>query len=108
MEPTWAEKLLVGECPLCPGSRLRPRLVAKPLDVDTDLHGAGYCDCCGSYFEPPTQVEKRAGVVTPDSTMSIALGVNTLQPDGTRGEFEPSWYEVGGPEFGQLRDPDEV
>jgi hypothetical protein len=41
-DPEWAEKLLSGECPLCAGSRLRPKLVAKPLDVMTDLHGEGY------------------------------------------------------------------
>jgi len=107
MDPAWAEKLLRGECPLCSGSRLTPKLVAKPLDVATDLHGEGYCGCCGSYFEPPTAVTKRPGVVTADSSSSMSPGLNTIEPDGTRGKFDPRWYEVGGEKFGQLADPDE-
>lgn|GEM_PF-6426492 len=46
-EPSWSQKLKRGECPMCEGLLLRPKLVAKPLEVDTDLHGAGYCECCG-------------------------------------------------------------
>src|SRR5437773_9183306 len=108
MAPSWSEKLLKGECPLCNGSRLRPKLVAKPLDVETDLHGAGYCSCCGSYFEPTTVVSKRSDAVTADSSSSMAPGINTITPDGTRGEFDPRWYKVGGEKFGQLAAPDEV
>jgi hypothetical protein len=106
-DPVWAEKVTRGDCPLCQGSQLRPKLVARPLDIETDLHGAGYCSCCGSYFEPPTAVAKRAGVVTADSSSSFAPGLNTIEPDGTRGKFDPRWYEVGGEKFGQLEDPDD-
>lgn len=108
MGPHWSERLTKGECPLCAGSRLRPKLVAKPLDVDTDLHAAGYCECCGSYFVPPTAAEKRPGVVTADSFSSLSPGLNTIQPDGKLGEFDPLWYEVSGEEFGQLANPDTV
>lgn len=107
MGPEWTTKVTEGECPLCLGSRLHPKLVARPLDVQTDLHGAGYCDCCGSYFEPPTEVSKRPGVVTADSSSSFAPGLNTIQPDGTLGKFDPRWYEVGGEKFGQIAGPDE-
>jgi hypothetical protein len=93
---------------MCEGLLLRPKLVAKPLEVDTDLHGAGYCECCGGYFEPPTEAPKRPGVVTTDTTMSFAPGLNTIQPDGTRGQFAPDWYEVGGERFGQIADPDDI
>jgi len=107
MDPTWAEKLTRGECPLCEGSHLHPRLVARPLDVQTDLHGEGYCDCCGSYFQPPTEVPKRPDVVTADSSVSMSPGLNTIEPDGSRGKFDPRWYEVGGDKFGQIGDPDD-
>lgn len=46
-------------------------------------------------------------MVTADSFSSMAAGLNTIEPDGTRGEFDPRWYEVGGEEFGKLPDPDE-
>ncbi len=104
---SWAEKVTRGDCPLSQGSRLHPKLVARPLDVETDLHGAGYCACCGSYFEPPTAVPKRPGVVTADSSSSFSPGLNTIAPDGTRGKFDPNWYEVGGEKFGQIADPDD-
>jgi hypothetical protein len=106
-EPTWVEHVTTGDCPLCHGLRLSPKLVAKPLDVETDLHGEGYCGCCGSYFEPPTAVPKRPSVVTADWSSGFSPGLNTIKPDGTRGEFDPRWYEVGGARFGQLADPDE-
>ena len=100
MDAGWDAKMNAGECPLCPGSRLRPKLVAKPLDVDTDLHSTGHCPCCQSYFE-------RAEIVGPGhhTTSSFAPGPNTIQPDGTRGPFDPRWYEVAGEEFGQLGVP---
>ena len=102
IDPSWDEQLSQGLCPLCPGSHLKPRLVAKPLEVDTETHNVGYCPCCGSYFEPPTALPPRPGVVTAQQYTSIAPGLNTIEPDGSNGKFDPRWYEVGGPEFGQL------
>gem|GEM_PF-2763384 len=60
------------------------------------------------HFEPPTEAPKRPGVVTTDTTMSFGPGLNTIQPDGTRGQFAPDWYEVGGERFGQIADPDDI
>lgn len=40
--------------------------------------------------------------------MSFGPGLNTIQPDGTRGQFAPDWYEVGGERFGQIADPDDI
>src|SRR2546423_14407916 len=90
MAPSWSEKLLKGECPLCNGARLRPKLVAKPLDVETDLHGAGYCSCCGSYFEPPTAVPKRPNAVTAESSSSIARASTRSRPMGPAGSLTPA------------------
>jgi hypothetical protein len=36
----------------------------------------------------------------------MAPGLNTIKPDGMRGEYDPRWYEVGGEEFGKLAEPD--
>jgi len=44
--------------------------------------------------------------VTADSYSSMAPGLNTIKPDGMRGEYDPRWYEVGGEEFGKLAEPD--
>jgi hypothetical protein len=101
-DPSWDEQLSRGFCPLCSGSRLSPRLVAKPFEIETGMHNSGYCACCGSYVEPPTAPTPREGTVTATQYTSIAPGIHTIQPDGTHGKFAPDWYEVGGSKFGQF------
>ena len=107
-DPSWDVHLSDGFCPLCPRLQLRPRLVAKPFEVEKEMHNVGYCSCCGSFFEPPTAPALKPGVVVANHYTSIAPGLHTIQPDGTLGEFAPEWYAVGGAHFGQFGDPENL